>query len=807
MTSVALLALLSHWRQHRFQLGALIVGLALATALWMAVQAINAEAKASYAKAEGFVQQLDQQNLVSANNTLTVADYVALKRSGWPLSPVLEGRLKVGGQWVDLIGLDLLTSPQIPAMSAPGAQAAEGELLISLLRPPGGLIMHPQTAAELSVSELGLTIHLSDTVPPGSGIGDISVVSRLLAKPDSLSRLIYLAQDPPDRNALEQLPNYIRFTSAQNAAIEPSALTESFHLNLTAFGFLSFVVGLFIVQGTIGLAMEQRRGLFRTLRCLGLPFRHLVVALVIEIAIIALVSGLIGLIIGYFLAVSLLPGVAATLSGLYGAEIENTLSLRPQWVVSGLAMTLLGAAIASSYGFFSLWHLPILQAPSTQARGQQVLRNFNGWALLGAGLLALGGLSLIFLGGLSGGFVFLGCIMLGSALLLPFCLWHILRAGQRLTRHPLGHWLWADARAQLPGLSLALMALMLALATNIGVGTMVSSFRLTFTGWLDQRLASELYVTARDDSQGAALEHWLEEKGLRVLPIRSQVLQQPMGQITIYGVRDDPTYRNNWPMLEVLPDAWDLLAKGKGILISEQLARRRNINLGETLPLPQGWPNTVLGIYSDYGNPHGQAIVSMPQLLRNAPEAENQRFGLRLDPDDIPTLIKEMREEFDLDRESVTDQDKIKEASKQIFDQTFRVTDSLKLLTLGVASFAMFTSLATLWSQRLPQLGPVWAIGVSRQTLAQFDILRSLVMAGLTALLALPLGLVLSWALLVVINTEAFGWRLPIHLFPLDWLWLIGLSLLAALLAAALPAWRLFRLHPSTLLKVFSSER
>lgn len=807
MTGVALRALLSHWRQHRFQLAALIVGLALATALWVAVQAINAEAKASYAKAEGFVQEFDRKSLVSTHKPLTVADYVALKREGWPLSPVLEGRLKIENQWIDLVGFDFLTSPPVPAISAPGAQAPDGAFLISLLRPPGGLILNPQTAADLAIPEQGVAIHLSDAVPLGSGIADISLVSRLLDKPDSLTRLIYLGPAPPDTKTLGQLPDHIRISSANSAAIKPSALTESFHLNLTAFGFLSFVVGLFIVQGTIGLAMEQRRGLFRTLRCLGLPFRNLVLALVVEISIIALISGLIGLIIGYFLAAALLPGVAVTLSGLYGAEIENTLSLRLAGVLSGLAMTFLGASIASSYGFVSLWHLPILQAPSTRARGQQVLRNFNGWALLGAGLLGLGVLSLLFLGGLSGGFVFLGCIMLGTALLLPFFLWHILRAGQSATRHPLGHWLWADARAQLPGLSLALMALMLALATNIGVGTMVSSFRLTFSDWLDQRLASELYVTARDDAQGEAIQQWLEEKGLRVLPIRSRVLQQPSGQITIYGVRDDPTYRDNWPMIDVLPDAWDLLAQGQGILISEQLARRQNINLDETLSLPEGWPHRVLGIYSDYGNPHGQAIVSMPQLLRNAPQAENQRFGVRLEPDDIPVLTNALREAFDLTNENVTDQGQVKEASKQVFDQTFRVTDSLKLLTLGVASFAIFTSLATLWSQRLPQLGPVWAMGVSRQALAQIDVLRSLLMAGLTALLALPLGLVLSWALLVVINTEAFGWRLPIHLFPLDWLWLVSLSLLAALLAAILPAWRLFRLHPSALLKVFSSER
>ncbi|GAA6198177.1 ABC transporter permease [Pseudophaeobacter arcticus] len=812
MTGPALLALLSHWRQHRFQLAALIVGLALATALWMAVQAINSQAKASYAKAANYARQIDRPSLVSATNNLTVSDYVSLKRSGWKLSPILTGNIKVAGQSIEITGVDLLSPPPIsgimpPEMTAQDMTAQDGEILISMLRPPGGLLLHPQTAQRIAAEFPALTLHRSAELPPGHAIGDISVVSRLLDAPKTLTRLIYLPSTPPHPSALQTLPDHIQFEAANASRVEPGTLTESFHLNLTAFGFLSFVVGLFIVQGTIGLAMEQRRGLFRTLRCLGLPFANLVLILLIEITFIAFISAFIGLIIGYFIAASLLPGVAVTLSGLYGVEVDNGLTLQPAWVLSGLAMTLLGAAVASGYSFFTLWHLPILQAPSTQARGQQILRNFNGWARAGVGLLGIGALSLLLWGGLNGGFAFLGCLMLGTALLLPFCLWHILQAGQRLTHHPLGHWLWADARAQLPGLSLALMALMLALATNIGVGTMVSSFRLTFTGWLDQRLSSELYVTARDDAQGAALEQWLAQKDLRVLPIRSQVLRDPAGQISIYGVRDDPTYRDHWPMLESQPRAWDLLATGQGILISEQLARRRNLSLGDTILLPQGWPSNILGIYSDYGNPHGQAIVSMAQLLRNAPEAPNQRFGLRLDARDVPALIEEIQETFDLDRENLVEQGKLKAASQQVFDQTFRVTDSLKLLTLGVASFAIFTSLATLWSQRLPQLGPIWAIGVSRRTLAQIDILRSLLMAGLTALLALPLGLVLSWALLVVINTEAFGWRLPIYLFPLDWLWLVILSLLAALLAALLPAWRLFRLQPSALLKVFSSER
>ena len=52
MTGLLVLgALAGHWRRHRLELAALFVGLAVATALWSGVQALNAEARASYAEA------------------------------------------------------------------------------------------------------------------------------------------------------------------------------------------------------------------------------------------------------------------------------------------------------------------------------------------------------------------------------------------------------------------------------------------------------------------------------------------------------------------------------------------------------------------------------------------------------------------------------------------------------------------------------------------------------------------------------------------------------------------------------------
>jgi putative ABC transport system permease protein len=61
--------------------------------------------------------------------------------------------------------------------------------------------------------------------------------------------------------------------------------------------------------------------------------------------------------------------------------------------------------------------------------------------------------------------------------------------------------------------------------------------------------------------------------------------------------------------------------------------------------------------------------------------------------------------------------------------------------------------------------------------------------------------------LLKVINLEAFGWRLPMYLFPADWGRLLVLTLAVAALASLLPALRLARLAPATLLGVFASDR
>ncbi len=795
-------ALLSHWRRRPLQLGALMLGLALATALWSGVQAVNAEARASYARAAAALDQNGLAHLVSPHGrSIPRAAFVRLRRAGWNVSPVLEGEYRFGATRLRVIGIEPLT---MPAETQTVDLRNAGDLL-SFISPPGTLVVSPDTAEKIR-GKTDLALRVSDRMPDGAAFVDIGLAERLLRRDGELTRIVIAENQRPGLEPLGTLAPAlsVREPSAQS---DVEHLTESFHLNLTAFGFLAFAVGLFIVYSTIGLAFEQRRPTFRTLRCLGVSLSALAVLLLAELVLFALAAAAAGVIIGYLIASLLLPGVAATLEGLYGASVPGTLSLRPEWWLSGFAIAVAGTLVSSTQSLLRLMRVPLLTAaqPQTWGRASQTGRRFQ--VLAAAALLGLSGALILWADGLQAGFGVLGCLLLGASLLLPAVLSGFLTLMQRASSGALVTWFWADARQQLPGLSLALMALLLALAANVGVGTMVSSFRLTFVGWLDQRLAAELYVAARNEPEADRLRAWLATKVESVLPISSvdvEIRGQPM---QIFGVVDDPTYREHWPLIVGLPDVWDRVASGEGVLVNEQFWRRERLRIGDQLDLASDWKSTVVGVYSDYGNPKGQVIAGINALTSRYPEVSRLRYGLRVQPDQVPDLRSSLSDEFGLPPDNIVDQAALKEQSRRIFDRTFLVTGALNIFTLGVAALAMFSSLLTLSEMRLPQLAPVWAMGVTRRDLALLEVLRTLVLWLATFFTALPLGLALAWVLLAVVNVEAFGWRLPMHIFPYEWVRLGLVALAAAVVSIFIPLRRLAGLAPSELLKVFANER
>ncbi|MCF5277782.1 FtsX-like permease family protein, partial [Pseudomonas syringae] len=117
-----------------------------------------------------------------------------------------------------------------------------------------------------------------------------------------------------------------------------------------------------------------------------------------------------------------------------------------------------------------------------------------------------------------------------------------------------------------------------------------------------------------------------------------------------------------------------------------------------------------------------------------------------------------------------------------------------------------FISLLTPRQTRFTQFTPLCPLRITRRHLMLLNLGQTWLLAVLTLVLALPLGLLLAWCLDAVINVRAFGWRLPLQVFPLQLLQLMALAMLATLLASAWPLLKLYRSRPADLLRTFANE-
>ncbi|QPG61473.1 ABC transporter permease [Pseudomonas sp. BIGb0427] len=811
---IALQALLSHWRRHRLQFFSIFTGLWLATALWTGVQALNSQARADYARASAVLTGPTQAQLIAGNGErFEQALYLQLRRLGWQVSPLLEGRLRFAGEQaltVRLIGIEPLSLPTTMTVAGTPLQGFDVQAFIS---DPGQAWIGPDTLRQLPLNASGqATTSDGQVLPPfvvqpqlapGVIVVDIGHAQTLLQAPGQLSRLLLNDNARP-------LPADIAARLTLQAPSDDGdlqRLTDSFHLNLTALGLLAFVVGLFIAHAAIGLALEQRRGLIRNLRACGISLNTLLLGLSLELGVFAVLGGLAGAASGYGLAALLLPDIAASLRGLYGAQVAGQLSLPAGWWLAGIAVSVLGALLAGAGSVLRAARLPLLALAQPQAwrmaQGPWLRRQ-----AAVAGLLLVVALACWQWGNsLASALILLAALLLAAALLLPALLDGALAWLARGCRGALAEWFVADSRQQLPALSLALMALLLALAASVGVGSMTEGFRKTFSGWLDQRLSADLYLTPQDTTQALQLTDWLAEQPAitTLLPSWRAEIRVQQWPVQVQGIIDHPAYPARWPLLEQSPQAWAQLASGNALMLSEQLARRLGVQLGDNLQLANQ-AMAVVGIYADYGNPKGHLLVNADWLRGHLPQATLSTISLNLAPERIATFKDELQQRFALDDSRVVEQASLKRWSTEIFNRTFAATTALNSLTLGVAGIALFISLLTLSQSRLGQLAPLWALGVRRTQLVGLSLGQTLMLSSLTVLLAIPLGLLLAWCLVAVVNVQAFGWRLPLHVFAAQLLQLALLGLLTSLLASAWPLWQLARSQPSELLRQFADE-
>ena len=798
---VTWLTLLSFYRRHPLQALFLAVGLVMGVALWAAVQLINDHARASYAQADQLLGA-EARYWIRHPKGLGIeqADYIELRRQGFnSVYPVIEVRRQTeSGQLITIIATDLLALGDGQG-SDQATNPFAADAWLPFIQPSYEAWYSVTLAEQLGISE-GDSMALRDgrRLPPaqlqtqdqqGERIFmDVGAALSVLG----LERFSYLAigeLTEVERTRLrEVLPGDLILVKNEQA-LDLRQLTQSLHTNLTALGFLSFVVGMFIVFNAVRFSLVNRRSTVATLRELGVDMSQITAAIVAESLLISVIGAGLGLMLGTRLGVEMLPTVAASLQNLYGAnlsgDIESSLHLFP----AALVLTLLGVGLALALPLYqSATNLTIDERRHTyELKPLRVAVRHS--AVIAVCLLVLGAIGFNLVTTVDAGFVVIGLVMFGGALLLPFLITTFIDVAARFAPEQalLLRWSVKDALLQLPHLRIALMALLLTLVANIGVTLLVGSFRIALSDWLEIRLSANLFVSG-DSAQRLAEEDWVADSHTRF----AQVVRFAGRPSAVYGVTPSAPDFQQISLLLSKPGELDRWRKGDTnqgvvpILANEQLHYLAGVQHGQIITL-NDQQFEVVGFTHDYGNP--EYSFWLPENVARAHFEYLRPLGTAVWISGDLETVREALKTLGFKPGDYLEQDRVKQISFQIFDRTFAITSALNTLTLLVAAIALLSALMAVHQSRLVDYGHWRAIGV--RWIEWFYVLGLplLLMLICTLLVAIPLGYALSWLLIHQLNVIAFGWTMP-----LIWSWqpvinlaslttiIVGITLVVALL-------------------------
>ena len=790
-TLVTLATTLAFYRQNPLQALFVLTGLVLGCGLYTAVAQINASAKASYAQADEILGASAQWRITDRISTdVSVDDYIQLRRAGFTeVYPVMEKRLASrDGALISIIATDLLALPLTRGGSADNSALDEstsdegpfdesafgGSGWSRLTQPPYEAWFPAQTARRLGVAE-GQQVQLREgtLLPP-------AVIRSQSQQRDQIfidlgaalsifeaDRVSYLAAPPltPSEQArfVDQFGDRL-VLSNQSEALDLTQLTQSLHTNLTALGLLSFVVGTFIVFNAVNFSLHARQQTLHVLKDLGAVRQAIVAATVIESLIWAATGALLGTLLAQPLSSALMPAVAATMQNIYGASVSSLPVFNVGLFWESLLLALAGLILAL---VLPLLRATFVSSDDSSAQASTLLsRRDIALASVGMVLLLITYLCYPLASSVTQGFALLALVLFAGIALLPVAVLLVVAMGRAAVQdHWRARWAIADVSQQFPHLRLAMMALLLTLIANIGVTSLVGSFRLALTDWLDTRLSADFYVTAGVmDAESIASEAWVRAAHRRVLAETSFASRT----MTVIGIDVDAPDFGPENVIDGAPDAFMDWTAGddeiERVFANEQLRYLAGIEVGDSIVLETelgARSFEVLGFFHDYGNVNYSLHLPSHRFNKLYPSAKPQGWGLWIKDDEQETAELGLSQ-LGLKPTQWVSQRDVLALSLAIFDRTFAITRALNTLTLLVAAVAIFTSLLAIYQFRRPEYALWRSLGMSWPAFFAVSGFPIVLMTIVVMALALPLGVALSWLLIQKINVISFGWTMPV---------------------------------------------
>jgi putative ABC transport system permease protein len=808
------LAGLRYYARHPGQLILTVAGIALGVAAILAIDLAAFSARQAFLASTELFRGQATHEISRPGGQLPDATLAWLRRDfGLAESaPVVEGRVRLAAdpaRVMMLIGVDPFAAERMGGNPMPGSAAGGG--LGRLILEPGTVLLPASLARELGIGP-GDAVALLD--PPGGGnltvigllpgedgeryvLTDLSTAQEILRRPDGLSRIdLQLDRARAAELGPELHRRGFRLQPVAARLGQVDAMTRSFRINLQALSLLAMLVGACLVYSTVAFAVVRRREVFGLFRSLGTQRRQIFALVLAEILVLSAAGVMLGLLSGIALGAGLVRLVLRTIGDLYLSSAVDYYGVSSLLLVKAAGVGFGASLLAAAAPALEAARVRPRVAMSRAALERQ-RRRYLGPRLLGALLLAgVAAAILRWAGELELAFVGIFLALTAAALAVPALVYAAMRALAGATAWlPLAYAARSVA-ANLSRTGPAVAALMLAVATFSGVGLMIGSFRASVDDWLNYSLDADVLVRPDDpaalaaaDGEAPLLDALRAVPGVVDLSLGRRVpLPDSAGLGALLAVTAAPSGR--WPRApgerRVLLQR---LATADRVLVSEAFARKREVRTGDavTLLTPAGPRDfTVEAVFTDYTTDLGVVAMDRARYRRWFGDSKLDRIGVFAAPGRAAAVLAGVEalaaSRGDL---SVTTSAWLRELSLEIFDRTFTITQVLRLIAGLVAVIAVVNALQ---AQRLDgrrEIATLRALGLSTRQLLRLGELQTLLLGAAAGLLAIPVGLLLAWLLIAVVNRIAFGWSM---IFVLDWA-LLGQALLLAAGAGLAAGW------------------
>ncbi len=799
------------WRRQPWRLATALLSVMLGVALAFSVQLINQSALAEFGAAVRSVNGQPDFELRAQGGGFDEAVYERVARHPQVTiaSPVIEIDTHVltsSGERVPLklLGLDALSAAAVAPTLVPRVNDEADRL--ALLSPDAAFLngaaqqrLGNPTSLQIHSTDGPVAVKVQGRVAAGGTplvVMDIAAVQSRFGWLGRLSRIDVRLQPGADRATVLRalaLPDGIRAASPDESAERASNMSRAYRVNLTVLALVALFTGAFLVFSILSLSVAQRQPQFALLGVLGLSARERLRLVLLEALLLGVVGSVLGLLLGTGLAALALRLLAGDLGGGYfpGVAPRLQFSAAAAAVYGGLGV------VAALIGAWLPARSAQQLAPAQALKGLSAAQGSGGLGWFGPALLPAA-VVLALLPPIAElplpAYASVACLLLGGIACVPAGVGLLLKA-LPAPRQALALLAVERARHERHTATIAVAGVVASLSLAVALTVMVTSFRDSMVGWLDQVLPADLYVRV-PSADTAQLPRALVDEAARRPGVR-RVAAQRSASLQIAPERPPVAllareFADAAQALPLVGPLSDLPSGETAAYVSEGMARLYALQPGmrTTLPLTDGRRVTVYvrSVWRDYAHQHGAVVLHADDYRRLSGDTRITDLAMWLQPGaDVTALQRTLRTLAGADAEALqfATAGELRAVSLRIFDRSFAVTYWLQAVAIGIGLFGIAASFSAQVLARRKEFGLLAHLGFTRRQVLAVVAGEGAVWTCAGALLGLLLGLAVSVVLVKVVNPQSFHWTMEMALPAARLAWLCA----AVVAAGTLTAW------------------